>query len=384
MRIRSRLVVVVLTATTVAVVGGGGSQPGTVSAYPAIADPIVVTHDGGLYVLDGTTLRNAADVPLAGFNELDPAGDDRHVIVSAEDGFRVLDTIASEFTGVEFPGHEPGHVVRHGGRTALFTDGTGDVTVIDPAELSGGAPVTETYRTAEPHHGVAVPLTDGELIVTLGTETTRTGIMVLDRDRHEITRNEDCPGAHGAATAPGEAVVIGCENGALMYRDGAIIKMNSPTAYGAITTLTGSTVSPIVLGNFAQNPNAELERPQQISLIDTTTDTLRPVDLGTSYSFRSPARGPHGEAVVLGTDGRIYVIDPATATVTRTIPVIAPWEKPVDWKQPRPTLFVRADVAYVSEPATRQLYRIDLATGIITTTVTVPDTPNVLSGVTDD
>jgi len=87
MRIRSRFVLAALTATAVAVGGWGVGQPGTASAYPAIADPIVVTHDGGLNVLDDTTLRTAAGVPLTGFDELDPAGDDRHADYQSELGF---------------------------------------------------------------------------------------------------------------------------------------------------------------------------------------------------------------------------------------------------------------------------------------------------------
>ena len=346
-----------------------------------VTDPVVVTYDGGLYVMDGTTLERAADLKLSGFNRINPAGNDRHVLVSTSSGFRVLDATAARLTEAEFAAEKPGHVVRHAGKTVLFADGTGEVTVFDPERLGGDLPETKVHTSEEPHHGVAIELASGELVTTLGTEEARTGIAVLDAQGEEITRNEDCPGVHGEATAQDETVVVGCENGVLIYRDGTITKVASPTPYGRIGNQAGSDDSPIVLGDYKQDADAELERPEQVSLIDTRTGTLKLVDLGTSYPFRSLARGPGGEALVLGTDGHIHVLDPMAATVTKTIPVTGPWTEPLEWQQPRPAIFVRGGTAYVSDPGARQVHAVDLATGEKTASVTLPKAPNELSGV---
>jgi len=75
------------------------------------------------------------------------------------------------------------------------------------------------------------------------------------------------------------------------------------------------------------------------------------------------------------------VIDPVAGTVTRSIPVVEPWQEPPRWQQPRPALFVRGGDAYVTDPATSTVHRIDLATGEIRASVTLPDRPNELSGV---
>jgi hypothetical protein len=356
------------------------AAPPSPAAAPVVTDPLVTTYDGGLHVLDGTTLEVAADIPLPGFNRVNPAGDDRHVVLSTSAGFQLLDAAGAVLTDVEFPGAEPGHVVRHAGKTVLFTDGTGQVRIIDPATF-GGAPSMQEYTTPQPHHGVAVELSTGELVTTLGDEEERPGIVVLDGQRREIARNEDCPGVHGEATAQGEAVVIGCETGALVYRDGTITKITSPTPYGRIGNQAGSDASPVTLGDYKQDAEAELERPTSVSLIDTTDASLRLVDLGTSYTFRSLARGPQGEGLVLGTDGHIHVIDPVAGAVTRTIPVIAPWQEPLEWQQPRPAIFVRGGTAYVSEPAASAVHAVDIATGGVTATATLPATPNELSGV---
>ncbi len=107
---------------------------------------------------------------------------------------------------------------------------------------------------------------------------------------------------------------------------------------------------------------------------------MKLVDLGTSYSFRSLARGPHGEALVLGTNGVLHVIDPETGKVEKRIDAVGDWTEPLDWQQPRPTLFVRDHTAYVSEPGKRRLHAFDLDSGERLTSVTLPQGTNELSG----
>lgn len=378
-------------ATAMALTACGGGDDASSDAEPkkqtksseaaAVKNPVVASYDGGLYVLDGETLKLAKTIELPGFNRVNPAGDEDHVVISTDTGFRVFDAARQEFTDAEFKGAKPGHVVRHGGKTVLFTDGTGEVNVFDPADLAGGKqPKTRTYTSAEPHHGVAIELADGELVTTLGTEEKRAGALVLDKDDKEIARAENCPGVHGEAAAKGEVVGLGCEDGVLLYKDGKFTKVDAPDDYARTGNQAGSDVSPILLGDYKTDPEAELERPTRISLIDTRTAKMKLVDLGTSYSFRSLARGPHGEALVLGTNGVLHVIDPETGKVERKIDAVGDWTEPLDWQQPRPTLFVRDHTAYVSDPGKRQLHSFDLDSGEKVTSVTLPKGTNELSG----
>ncbi|WP_413755304.1 zinc metallochaperone AztD [Streptomyces sp. MMBL 11-3] len=378
-------------STVLTACGGDGSASsadaeadGTASAKPATAvkDPLVATFDGGLYILDGESLKPAKTLKMAGFNRVNPAGDEDHVVVSTDTGFRVLNATGQTLTDIEYKGAKPGHVVRHAGKTVLFTDGTGEVNVFDPADLSSGKkPKGRTYASAEAHHGVAIELADGQLLSTLGTEEKRTGALVLDKENKEIARYEKCPGVHGEAAAKNEAIAVGCEDGILIYQDGEFTKIDAPDAYGRIGNQAGSDVSPVLLGDYKTDAEAELERPTRISLIDTGKKKLRLVDLGTSYSFRSLARGPQGEALVLGTDGALHVIDQDSGKVEKKIPAVGKWQEPLDWQQPRPTLFVRGGTAYVSEPGKKALHAIDLETGRKTASVTLPQSTNELSGV---
>ncbi|MCQ1581463.1 zinc metallochaperone AztD [Streptomyces parvus] len=389
-RVFTGTALVVAASMALTACGGNGNDDTPAGAEPkkqksseaaAVGNPIVASYDGGLYVLDGETLKLAKTIELPGFNRVNPAGDKEHVVVSTDSGFRVFDATRQEFTDAEFKGSKPGHVVRHGGRTVLFTDGTGEVNVFDPADLSDGKkPDGRTYTSAKPHHGVAIELAGGELVTTLGTEEKRTGALVLDKDNKEIARSEDCPGVHGEAAAQGEVVGFGCEDGVLLYKDGKFTKVDAPGDYARTGNQAGSDVSPILLGDYKTDPDAELERPTRISLIDTRTAKMKLVDLGTSYSFRSLARGPHGEALVLGTNGTLHVIDPETGKVEKKIEAVGDWTEPLDWQQPRPTLFVRDHTAYVSDPGKRQLHAYDLESGEKQASVTLPKGTNELSG----
>lgn len=354
---------------------------------------IAVTHDGGVLVLDAESGEVLLDHELPGFNRLSQAGDGRHLMISTAQGFEVLDlgawteahgdhghsfTAAPHLTGTTYDAQEPGHVVHHDGRTVLFDDGTGTITSFDTAALGDGKPEAETHTTPEPHHGVAVELAGGNLIHTVGDAESATGIRMVTAAGNELARG-DCPGVHGEAFAGGVAV-FGCEDGVLIVDGRTITKAESPDDYGRIGNQAGSPESPILLGDYKTDPEAELERPRRISLVDTRTARIRLVDVEASYSFRSLGRGPAGEALVLGTDGTLREIDPESGTITARIPVVAPWKEPVEWQEPRPTLLVLDDTAYVSEPATDQLHVVDLGTGKVTGTHDLPVTPNEVNG----
>ncbi|MGA5535099.1 zinc metallochaperone AztD [Mycolicibacterium nivoides] len=365
-------------ASTLAGCAGDNGQARQVS----IAEPLVATYDGGLYVLDGETLEIKSDIPLGGFLRVNPAGDEANVLVTTSDGFRVLDASAGKLTDTTFTASEPGHVVAHGERTALFADGTGEITVFNPHDLANGNSDVTKMSSPKPHHGVAVVLSDGSWLRTEGDPDERSGAVALDSKHAEITRNAECPGIHGETAVAGETFVFGCENGVLTYSDRVFTKIAAPGEYGRIGTLKGHEESAIALGDFKVDPDAELERPNQFALIDTASNKLRLVTLppSVSYSFRSLARGPHAEALILGTDGSLHVIDPTSGDTLKTIAVTKAWTEPDDWQQPRPTVFTRDHDVYVTDPATKQLHLVDLEAGAVIKSVTLDHTPNELSG----
>jgi hypothetical protein len=128
------------------------------------------------------------------------------------------------------------------------------------------------------------------------------------------------------------------EDGMLLVDGRKFRKVHAADDYARIGNQAPSEHSPIVLGDYKVDEDAELERPTRVSLIDTRTATLRLVD------------------------------------------VVAPWREPVEWQSPRPALFVLGDTAYVTEPATRELHAIDLATRRVTATHHLPEIPDELTG----
>lgn len=364
---------------------------GPESGLPEIEGPrLAVTYDGGILVLDAGDLRQVADVPLPGFLRVNPAGDRRHVLVSTAEGFRVLDTgvvvkghgdhnhyygTNPALTNLTYKAAEPGHAVVHEGLVALFSDGTGEVQLVETDKVADGVPV-RTYRSPVAHHGVAVPVHDDRLLVSIGTAEARTGAQLVDANGTELARSEECPGLHGEAVAQDEVVAFGCTNGLLLHRDGKFVKATSPDAYARSGNLAGSEASPYILGDYKTDKNATLERPTRVVLVDTRTAKVNVVDLGTSYSFRSLARGPEGEAVVLGTDGALHVLDPATGKHSARIPVVAPWTEPTKWQEARPAVKVADGIAYVTEPSTSSIHLVSLAQGKVIHTAKLAKVPN--------
>ncbi len=73
--------------------------------------------------------------------------------------------------------------------------------------------------------------------------------------------------------------------------NGKFTKIASPTPYGRIGNTRGHEDSPVVLGDMKVDADAEMERPDQFSLIDTTTDQLKLVKMPTGCELLVPFPG---------------------------------------------------------------------------------------------
>jgi glutamine cyclotransferase len=381
-----RASLVALVATSALLLTACATSPAnddsTDVAEPTTTGPrVALTYDGGLLVLDGTTLDVDADLPLEGFNRVNPAGDGQHVLVTTAEGFRVLDVGAEpELTDLVFEADTAGLVVRHGDKTILFADGSGDTTIYDTMDLlesTDELPETETVPSEAAHHGVAIELEDGTLLSTLGTAEGRTGVRVLDENREEILRSEECPSVHGEGTTQNEVAVFGCNNGVLVY-DGEFTKITAPDAYGRMGNVYVTDSSPIAVGDYNSDPDSEGSLLSEIATVDTVAKTMTVIDLpeGVQYTWRDVVRTSDDEATILGTDGSLHVLDLASGEITASYPVIAPWEGPAEWQDAHPALAVVDGVAYVTEPASDSIHSVDLATGDVTGSAELPGTPN--------
>jgi len=365
-------------------------SPSTTAEAPATTDidpgsRIAVSLEGEVGVLDAATLEIVGTFPTEDFTRVNPVGDGRHILVTTSEGFQVLDTAQPALTDTVFPADAAGHVVRHDGRTVLFSDGWGETTIFDTDALvdGGGAmPEVRQYESAAPHHGVSIVLSDGTLVTSVGTADSRSGAVALephDDHYHELTRSDQCPEIHGEGTAAGEVAIFGCENGALLYKDGEFIKLDAPDEFGRMGNAYVSEESPVAIGDYKNDPDYEGYLLNNIAVIDTEAETYEVANLGdVEFTWRGAGRGPGGMFYMLSTDGAIHEFDPATAEFTGDVfPVVAPWEGPADWQTPHPGMITAGDIAYVVDVDNERLVSVDLTTGeILAEGETLPSFPN--------
>lgn len=358
----------------------GCTAPSAAESETVSPTRIAVTYKDGVSVLDGKSLKVLKSFDTEEFTRLNSAGDGKNFLLTTSKGFQVLDATAPELTETTFVAGAAGHVVPHAGKTALFDDGSGTTTIFDTnklAEADGKLPEVQTVESPA-HHGVSVALDDGSLLTTVGDDTSRTGVKLLDDKQQKIAESTDCPGVHGEGTAADGRAVFGCEDGALVFADGKFTKLTAPDTYGRMGNAYVSPTSELVIGDYKDDPDAEGNLLHQITLIDTAKLSYKVVDLpkGIEYTWRGVTRGPQDLGYLLGTDGKIHVIDPSTGKITRDIDVIDPWEGPAEWQEAHPSLRIDGNTAYVSERAKKSVYAIDLETGKKTATVKLDAEPN--------
>lgn len=363
--------------------GGAGADPTADTEIPA-EGRVAIGYEGGVAVLDPETLEVIAEFDSEEFIRLNAFGDGRTVAVTTSEGFQMLDTAEPALTDLVFGAVAAGHVVAHGDKTVLFDDGTGTTTIVDTDAFAEGydaLPETTTYTADAPHHGVSIVLEDGVLVTTVGDETTRTGAAALHaHDDHwdEEAASDQCPGIHGEGTAADEAVIFGCEDGALLFHNEEFVKLPAPDEFGRMGNAYVSETSPLVVGDYKNDPDAEGYLLDAVTIIDTAAQTLDVVELPDEvrYTWRGVARGPQDLAYILSSDGQIHVLDPETGDITDAFPVVEPWESPAEWQDAHPAIQVDGDIAYVTEPAANAVHAVDLTTGEIVASVELDHTPN--------
>ncbi|GAA3640362.1 zinc metallochaperone AztD [Microbacterium awajiense] len=376
-------IAVALTATACATPGGDPASAPTDDAASVAPEGgrVAVAYEGGIVVLEAATLEELAEIDSEEFIRLNPWGDGRTVVVTTSEGFHLLDTAEPALTDLVFEADAAGHVVAHHGTTVLFDDGTGVSTIVDTDAFADGyasLPRTAAHTADEPHHGVSVVLDDGTLLTTIPDRSGAVALHPHNDHYDEHASSSDCPGLHGEGTAADEAVVFGCENGALLYHDGEFVKLDAPDEYGRMGNAYVSETSPLIVGDYKSDPDADGYLLSSVALIDTEAETFEVVDLpnGVQYTWRGIARGPGELAYVLSTDGQIHVLDPKTGALTDAYPVIGAWEGPSEWQNPHPAIKVDGDIAYVTEPATDSVHAVDLTTGEVVASVELHHTPN--------
>ncbi|MDZ5077597.1 hypothetical protein [Nesterenkonia sp. HG001] len=354
---------------------------------------VAVTYDGGVAVLDGATLEVLGEFDVEGFTRVNPAGDGRHFFLTEGESFRLIDggswgsphgdhdhyhTTDPLLTDITVDGPEPGHVVSHDGIGTLFFDGNGEIHSYDLSTLDAETEIdAEVSETDDAHHGVAVVNADGSRFETLAD---RSGARFLDADGEEVASSEDCPGVHGEAALPDHSLAVGCEDGVLLFDGEEFTKLETGEEFSRIGNLFPHDESPVLLGDYLLDEDRD-EPMTSVALVNAETEEIVLADVESPYNFRSLARGPEGEALVMAEDGQLHVIDEETGEHIDQLQVMDEWTEPEEWQQPRPAIRVVDDIAYITEPDAQAIHMVDLTELEIINEAEFDFTPNEIAAV---
>ncbi|MCS6870997.1 MAG: zinc ABC transporter substrate-binding protein [Anaerolineae bacterium] len=272
-------------------------------------------------------------------------------------------------------GRTPIHYVAHKGQIAIFNDGSGEVMLLTERNFESTEAKMLTFKTARPHHGVAVPLGDRIVISVPDTQNMDyalpLGVEVRDMQDNVVASFADqCPGLHGEASS-GNFTVFGCTDRVLVLeRRGDAFSVKSlryapETPSGTrVGIVFGHEKQTFFIGNFGQTG---------LVRIDPAEGTLTPITLPMRYSaFRLDAET--GEKIIaVTTDGSVHRIDAKTGRIEASIEAVTPFV--FRNRVPRPGLETVRNLAYVTDPAAGEVVEIDVETMTVTRRFVVEGKP---------
>ncbi|WP_227396057.1 hypothetical protein [Jeotgalibacillus aurantiacus] len=346
---------------------------------------LAVSHENGVWIIDseGYEATESFDTKTSAIRL---AADDRHLFVSDRESgsVKLLDSgVWSEAHGdhahdyVEAPslstfeliGDEPTHFVNHGGYSAIFYDGSGEVQVFDETAFTTENELTPvTTIQVAPHHGVAVPLPDGHVLASYTPEDNPQplpeGVALFDAAGEEVERFAGCPGLHGEASGGSgdtETIAFGCEGQLLIYSvtEQEAIEIPLPDQNARVGTLKGLDNADYIVGNYSSEENPELNT--HISILDLNERSVSTVDLGTEYVGSMAMDEEH--AYVLGKDGEVYTVHLSTVEIEGSISSIEPIAPSEGHGHgaPSPSMSLVEGNLYITDPAEMNLTLVDLA-----------------------
>lgn len=252
----------------------------------------------------------------------------------------------------------PAHMISHAGRTAIFNDGSGKVDVYENDTLA-----TDTYKPAfvyegAPHHGAAVPLSTGELAVTVLAkegDALPTGVKIVGKDGKETaTVTNSCEGLHGTAYSgegDNEKLAFGCIGKAVVY-DVAGKKATDvvlPDKEARIGTVMLGANSDYIFTNYS----IENEPQNKVGVINAKTGDFKLVELPATYKSATLV-APDNKGYVLTEDGNLYKIDLQKAEIELTVPAFNPF----NLEEEAPALFMANEIVYVAMPSYQKIYAV--------------------------
>lgn len=271
------------------------------------------------------------------------------------------------------PGEKPVHFVEHGGRIALFFDGTGKTQVLDEHDWLEGRIAAQEFDSGAPHHGVAAPWGDYTIISVPHSEDPAKlpiGVNVIDAAGQVVGETHDCADLHGEASS-GDSLVIACAGGLLVVSGSGEPKIErigyDGLPEGKVTTLIGGQGMQYFLGNYGAD---------KVVIIEPGADApYRLVDLPTRrVHFIADALRPKF-AYIFTEDGFLRQLDVVKGEIVQSLAVTEPYSMDGEWSLPRPRLAVAGNSIAVTDPLKGVVHLVDAGSFAITGEIPVEGVP---------
>ncbi|MGB3337577.1 MAG: zinc metallochaperone AztD [Devosia sp.] len=332
----------------------------TLATFPMASPATLYAADGAVFAVQGAGNRvSAIDSGIA----VDDHGDHGDIEIGDP---ALIDTVLT--------GEKPAHFVEHGGKAAMFFDGSGLISLFDAHQWAhDGELLTVELDSGTAHHGVAVPWGDYTLTSFADADDEkkrRIGLNVLDRQGKQVGDTHACPDLHGEATS-GNLVIVGCGDGVLIASGSGEPQIEKlpydGLPEGKSTTFLGGVGLQYFLGNYGAD---------KVAIIDPAeAQPFRLVDLPTRrvHFAVDPIRPKF--AYVFTEDGKLNQLDIVAGKIVQSLAVTEPYSMDGEWSLPRPRIAVAGDVVAVTDPDASQVHLIDIASFTESRTIPVTGAP---------
>jgi len=271
-------------------------------------------------------------------------------------------------------GERPVHFVEHGGRIAIFFDGSGKTTVLDEHHWVDHAELEAVeFDSGAPHHGVAVPWGEFTLVSVPHPDDPSNlpiGVNVLDADGAVVGDLHGCADLHGEASS-GDLLAIACAEGLLIVSGSGepnIEKLAySGLPEGKSTTLVGGQGLQYFLGNYGADKVVVIDpaEAEPFTLVDLPTRRVHFVTDSVRPRF----------AYVFTEDGQLRQLDVVKGEIVRSVRVTEPYSMDGEWSLPRPRIAVAGDVVAVTDPLAGKVHLVDVESFALTGEIPVAGAP---------
>jgi hypothetical protein len=280
----------------------------------------------------------------------------------------------------------PTHENVNGHFISVFFDGTGNASWIDERDLIAGAPrIAHSFNSGGPHHSGSATLllaggTPAYVFAPLNPAGgLPTSVVARNAAGQELARRDDCPVMHGNGSNA-DAVVFGCENGAVLFRaNGTSVtatKLTMPAALAGsgVRTVWGESEATGFLVGGVATPAGITPAIRTLATINSQSGamTVMPLPADARY-YGVSIDGVRGRIAVLAHDGRLFVFNGATAQLLHTVPSVVP-TIPLTGALTH-TMTSAEDRVWVTSPTTGEVVEVNTASGSVSRRMTVGGTP---------